>query len=399
LNVIKTFPTLYARTSTGAVQIWFMEQDGDKYRSTSGQKDGQKVVADWTAAVPKNIGRANATTAGQQALSEIESKYEKQLKSGGYWEKESDIDNQRFFQVMLAKNYEDYKDKLDWKTGVGVQIKYNGERVLINSKGAWTRTGEPQLCIPHIVDALQLLFKKYPHAVLDGEGFNYDKREALNEIHSIMSKKKPTTFDLQKSKDLIRFYCYDGFGFPATRDGVVVSANDCYLKRKSAIDNAFFAPCFAGRYQGIIEHVPTWIAHSEAEVEKIFLDCLSDKQEGVIVRILGQGYDNKRSCYLLKYKPVDDAEFRILAINEGVGKFAGRVGTFTCEKLDRSPFANGERTFDATFKGTKAAAIKAWHDGSAQKMVGQVATILFNKYTSYGIPNYPRLDWLDWNKH
>lgn len=375
-----------------------MERDGSKYRSTSGQKDGAKVVADWTEAKPKNVGRANATTADEQAEAEVQAKYKKQLKSGGYWLNESDIDQQRFFQVMLAKGYEDYKDKIDWKQGVGVQIKYNGERVCIKADGAWTRTGERQLCIPHIEAALQPFFKKFPYAVLDGEGFNYQMRESLNEIHSLMSQKKPTADDLQKSKDLIRLYCYDGFGFPANRDGAIVPATAGYLERKSAIDNAFFASCFAGRYQGIMEHVPTWIAHSEAEVEKIFLDCLLDKQEGVIIRILGQGYDNKRSRYLLKYKPVDDAEFRILAINEGVGKFAGRVGTFTCEKLDRSPFANGERTFDATFKGTQAAAIKAWNDGSAQKMVGKVATILFNKYTSYGIPNYPRLDWLNWNK-
>ena len=397
--MIKIYPTLYARTSTGAVQVWWMEQDGANYRSTSGQKDGAKVVAAWTKAKSKNIGRANATDAEGQAVAEIQSKYDKQLKSGGYWKDEFDIDKQRFFQVMLAKIYEKHKHKIDWKQGVGVQIKYNGERVVIDAKGAWTRTGELQLCIPHILESLVPFFKKFPYALLDGEGFNYQMRERLNKIHSLMSKKTPTAQELKESKDLIRFYCYDGFGFPASRNGAVVGADAGYLERKSAIDNAFFAPCFAARYENIIEQVPTWICHSEAEVDKVFFGCLKDNQEGVIVRILGESYENKRSQYLLKYKPVDDAEYRIVRVQEGVGKFAGRIGTFTCEKLDRSAFGDGEKTFDATFKGKEKDAIKAWKDGSAQQMVGKVATILYNKLTGYGKPNYARLDWYNWNKH
>lgn len=376
-----------------------MERDGSKYRSTSGQKDGAKIVADWTEAKPKNVGRANATTADQQAEAEVQSKYEKQLKSGGYWKNEADIDKQRFFQVMLAKSLSDYEDKIDWKTGVGVQIKFNGERVCIRSNGAWSRTGEPQLCVPHIVDALQPFFKKYPYAVLDGEGFNYDRRERLNEIRSLMGKKKPTPNDLKASKDLIRFYCYDGFGFPASRNSAVVPSDASYIERKAAIDNAFFAPCFAARYAGIIEPVETWTVYSKAELDKLYEKFLADKQEGAIIRILSAPYQNKRTRDLLKYKPIMDKEYRIIAANEGIGKFAGRVATFTCENIDCSPFKNGDKTFEATFKGDEDDAIKAWQDGTAQAMVQQVATIIFNGYTAYGKPNYPRLDWYNWNAH
>lgn len=395
---MKVHPTLYARASTGAILVWHIEQDGYRYRSVSGQETGAKVTAAWTEAKPKNTGRANATTAEQQADAEVQSKYDKQLKSGGYWLNVADVDKQRFFQVMLAKGYEEYKAKLDWKTGVGVQIKYNGERVLIRANGAWTRTGEPQLAIPHIVEAFKPFFQKFPYAVLDGEGFNYQMRDRLNEIHSIMSKKTPTAVELQESKDLIRFYCYDGFGFPFSRNGTVVASDAGYLDRKSAIDNAFFAPCFAARYADIVGEVPTWVVHSEAELEDRYAQILADNHEGAIIRVLGQPYENKRSKFLLKYKPLDDAEFRIVSVQEGVGKFAGRVGTFTCEKLDRTPFLDGEKTFDATFKGKERDAIKAWKDGSAHQMVGKVATILFNKLSGYGKPNYARLDWYNWNK-
>lgn len=395
---MKQHPTLFARTVTGAVQIWYIEQDGSKYRSVSGQEDGQKVVAAWTQAKPKNVGRANATTAETQADAEVAAKYTKQLKSGGYWLDRNDIDKQRFFQVMLAKSLKDYVDKIDWAAGVAVQMKYNGERVYIDAHGAWSRTGEPQMCIPHIVEVLRPFFAKFPNALLDGEGFNYERRQRLNEIRSLMGKKKPTNDDLCQSRDLIKLYCYDGFGFPANRGGNIVGSDACYLHRKSAIDNAFFAACFAQRYQGIIERVPTWIIHSKAELDALYNQFLEDKQEGAIIRILGQGYESKRSRFLLKYKPVDDDEYLIVAVNEGVGKFAGRIATFTCRRLDGKMFLDGTDEFNATFKGEEVDAIKAWEDGSAQAMVGKKATIIFNGYTGYGKPNYARLDWYNWNK-
>lgn len=395
--MIKTYPVLYALTSTGATQIWFMEQDGEKFRSTSGQKDGQKVVSDWTEAKPKNVGRANVTTAEEQASAEIKSKYDKQLKSGGYWENESDINKERFFQVMLAKNFDDYKDDIDWNQGVAVQIKYNGGRIIARKSGLFTRKGEKYISIPHIEEALIPFFNKFPDAILDGEGFNYTLRERLNEIMSLLNKKvRVTPQDLAKSKEMIKFYVYDGFGFPSSASGSYTTIDSDYLCRKAAIDNAFFAPCFRARYDNIIGRVPTWVVKSYTELNTLYQKFLADNQEGGIIRILGKPYETKRSRYLLKYKPVDDDEFRILSVQDGKGKFANRIATVTCEKLDRSPYLDGETTFDATFKGTERDAFKAWDE--RQNLVGKVVTIYYNATSGYGKPNYPRFDWLNYNK-
>ena len=165
-----------------------MEQENNKYRSTSGQIDGQKTISQWTISEPKNFGKANATSAVEQCTLEIEAKYKKQLKSGGYYEHQSDIDKEQFFQVMLAKNFVDYKDKLDWKSGVGVQIKYNGGRMIATKTGLWTRKGEKYVSAPHIEEALKPFFLKYPDAILDGEGYNYPLREKLNEIMKLLRK-------------------------------------------------------------------------------------------------------------------------------------------------------------------------------------------------------------------
>jgi DNA ligase 1 len=390
----KIWPTLYARTNTGAVQVWWIEQQGAAYWSTSGQKDGQKIIAAKTIAKPKNLGRANATSAIEQAEAEIQSKYDKQMKSGGYWPDEKDIDGQKFYQVMLAKSFKDYKDKIDWSNGVGVQIKYNGGRILANKDGLWTRKGERYISIPHIEEALKPFFQKFPDAVLDGEGFNYDLREKLNEIMTLLRKSvHASADDLKKSKEMIRFYIYDGFGFPASKDGANVLQTACYLERKAAIDNAFFAPCFKDRYKDVIGSVPTTVVKSEKELEDLYKKFLDDKQEGAILRILGQPYENKRTKYLLKYKPVDDAEFEIVSVQDGDGKFANRISTITCKRIDNEEYLDGSELFDATFKGTDIMAKDLWQSGEYKKLIGKVVTIHYNGTTGYGKPNYARLDW------
>ena len=58
------WPTLYARTSTGAVQVWWVEQEDEKYHSISGQMNGQKIVAADTVAKGKNQGKKNPDKKG-----------------------------------------------------------------------------------------------------------------------------------------------------------------------------------------------------------------------------------------------------------------------------------------------------------------------------------------------
>jgi DNA ligase 1 len=388
----EAYPTLYARTSTGAVQVWYMEQEDNKYRSIYGQIDGVHTVSEWTVAKGKNVGRKNGTSAVDQATKEIEAKYDKQINNNGYWEDIEDIDRTTFFEVMLAKSYSDYKEKIDWSEGVGVQIKYNGGRIIASKDGLFSRRGKRYKCLPHIEEALKPFFLKFPDAVLDGEGFNYPLRERLNEIMKLLRKTVHfTKEDLQKSKELIRFYVYDGFGFTSEKDGPIISSQDGYLKRKKAIDYTFFSPEFRKTYENIIDEVPTWIVNSEKELETLYGLFLNDKQEGAILRILNQRYENKRSKYLLKYKPVDDAEYKVISVNEGIGGWANRVATFTCQRIDGGKYTDGTDTFNATFKGDEDDAFEAWR--VKDDIINEIVTIQYNGTTGFGKPNYARLDW------
>lgn len=384
-------PTLYARSETGSILEWDIIVDDNTYFTISGQQTGKKITSEITICQGKNTGKANETTPEEQALAEAEAKWKKKLKSGGYWEDIADIDKSKFFQVMLAKSFADYKNKIDWAEGVGVQIKYNGGRVIATKDGLFSRKGERYVSVPHIEKALVPFFTKFPNAVLDGEGFNYDLRDRLNEIMKLLRKTVHITDDdLKQSGELIRFYVYDGFGFPASKDGPVVLQTDDYLKRKAAIDNAFFAPCFAERYKNIIGKVPTWIVHSEKELQDLYLKFLDDKQEGAILRILNKPYENKRTNILLKYKPIDDAEFEVVSVQDGDGKFANRIATLTCRRLDGGTYADNTNTFDATFKGEDVVAIRMWQ--TKDDLLGKTVTIHFNGVTGKGKPNYARFD-------
>jgi DNA ligase-1 len=369
---LKTYDTLYSRTSDGSVQIWYMQQDGNKYRSVSGRQDGKHVESAWTQVDGKNSGRANATSDVEQCTKEIQSKYKKQRKTG-YFDDLSQIDTALFFEPMLAKKYSDERQRINWASGVGVQIKLNGSRMIATKAGLFTRQGEKYTSVPHIEQALKPFFEKYPNAVLDGECFNYDLREKLNELMSLVRKTvNITQADTARSREIVRYYVYDGFGCGA-------SESDGYMKRKTALDVALTREKI-----DFIEDVETFIVHSEEAFLTLYNSFLEDRQEGAMVRILDKPYENKRSKYLLKYKPTMDSEFEIVAITEGKGNWAGRARIITLKMEDG-------RLFDADFKGTMEEAEQFLKD--SKKYVGKRVTIFYNAFTGLGIPNYAKLDY------
>ena len=85
-----------------------------------------------------------------------------------------------------------------------------------------------------------------------------------------------------------------------------------------------------------------------------------------------------------------DAEFKILSVQDGDGKFADRVATFTCQRIDGGKYLDGTDIFDATFKGKEEDAIEFWENRDS--MIGEVVTILYNGLTGKGKPNYARFD-------
>ena len=373
---MKSLPTLFSRTSTGAIQQWTVQIDGDKFRVESGQTDGKKVLSEWTVCEAKNVGRANATTPSEQAMSEAQAKWDKKVKLG-YTTDVTKIDSSTsFVEPMLAKNFEDRLDKIDWNEGVFVQNKYNGARCVATYENGRvvlkTRKGEEYISVPHINKDLEKFFADYPSAVLDGELFSYEYRQKLNELMSIVRKtKKITSEDLQKSEEMVCYYIYDCYNIGPATDVCVK-----YSSRKKRLDELL------PKYSKYYRKVETELAHSLDEVRSIFNKYVDDGQEGVIVRVPHSPYEHKRSSYLLKWKPLDSDEATIVAVHEGEGNWAGVAKTATLEY-------NGAK-FDATFKGTYEQCAEVLKN--KKSYIGMEVTFMFNGKTGLNIPNYARID-------
>ena len=125
-------PTLYKRTSTGAIQQWTISTVGNVIHTTYGQVDGAMQTTSDTVDEGKNVGKKNATTPAQQALAEAIAKHEKQIKRGYVDSVEKaqagTVDEviEGGMSPMLAKTFEDHGAKLTYP--VAVQPKLDGHR-------------------------------------------------------------------------------------------------------------------------------------------------------------------------------------------------------------------------------------------------------------------------------
>ena len=372
----KTLPLLYARGNNGKVLEWSIEVSGNKFRVTAGAQNAKHVTADWSVCKGKNVGRANSTSDESQALAEAEAKWEKKQKHGGYWLSIKDIDQSKFIEPMLAKNLKDRLNKIDWKSGVLVQNKFNGFRCVATFNGEdvilSSRKGEVYHAVVHINKDLQKFFEKYPDAVLDGELFNDSLKQKLNEISKLVRKTEHITADdLKRSEQLVQYFVYDGYDFDESTGQDVA-----YSIRKAWIDKNL--PKFSKFYQA----VKTETATSMSEVDSIFNKYVDDGQEGVIVRVATSPYENKRSAYLLKYKPLETDEATIMDINEGTGNWAGTGKVITLKWKGK--------TFDSTFKGTWEQAAQFLKE--KKQWIGKEIQFQYNGLTGLNVPNYARVD-------
>lgn len=359
-----TFPTLYKRTTTGKIQIWFVEVEGDRYRTTSGQIDGKKVTTEWTVAKPKNTGKANATTGAQQAVAEVNAMYEKQRKRD-YRDSIDQVDQIERFKPMLADKWGDRKHKVT-ETYVHMQPKLDGIRCIAKADGLWTRNGERIHGAPHIHEQLQPLFNKIPDLILDGELYNHEFKDDFNAIVSCVKKTKPTEEDLKLSAERIQYWVYDmpsdkNFG---ERNKIMQNIVDIGLAGEA--DNAIVITSTAEVHKDDIDK------HAAIYIEAGF--------EGAMVRLPGK-YENKRSKTLLKWKEFQDEEFPIVDIQEGDGNRAGMAARVVLSLPDG-------RTFSAGLIGNVDYCKQLLLN--KDKHIGEMGTVVFQHYTPDGVPRFPK---------
>jgi DNA ligase-1 len=398
--------TIYKRTSSGKVQIWYVELDeaNGQFRTISGQQDGKKTTSNWTVCQPKNVGRSNATTAGGQAALEVAAMYEKKL-AREYHRSLDDIDNEaRYVEPMLADKWKDRKDKIPEGALLFVQPKLDGYRavaqfsaiakhgVAFTSRDGKIFPGAELLC-----EHLSPLFARNPDLILDGELYNHTMKALFEQLGSVI-KKELKTPELRERAEILQYHVYD----------IPSEQHSNYASRYAVLDEMFTnEPELQGERVWLIDNRSIiWNDAGREEFENIVSEFLEDGYEGAIVR-LNTPYENKRSKGLLKVKDFMDAEFEIAGIEEGKGNWEGcakRVfiviptapvshgdriinrDTKTVEKYDGTQ-KNYQRVSKATPKGTQAEMKYVLQNAS--KFIGKFATLQFFRYTNDGVPYLP----------
>jgi DNA ligase 1 len=375
------FPTLYKKTSTGAIQFWDISANESRVSDTAGDETdlASTIVTEYgqmgtqnpqktfdRIRSGKNIGKKNETTPFQQAVAEAKAKWEKQLKKG-YTQTLSAAQSDGTDAMisggivpMLAHKFAEQGHKI--KYPAHIQPKLDGIRCIAIVKDGectlWSRTRKPITSMPHIIQELEALFSN-EDVILDGELYNHDYKTNFEKIVSLVRQEEP-----DQEHYVVQYHIYD-----VVNGETFKNRNSFLAERLELIDE-----------ESSLKLVLTSECRTEDIVMERFELFRSMGYEGAMLRNSGSLYVNKRSYDLQKVKEFDDAEFIIVGIEEGRGKLAGHVGAFVCRT------ENGKE-FLAKMSGDLEKLREYFNDHSLWS--GKLLTVQFQGLTSYGIPRFP----------
>lgn len=364
---VQWLPTLFKKNSNGGHQEWSIGTCGNVIVTKWGQIGGAIQETRDEIKSGKNIGRANATTAEEQALAEATSKWEKQLKKGYVQSLDSakegktdDIIEGGIFP-MLAHRFDKHGHKLVYPCYE--QPKLDGHRciAMIDAEGnctLWSRTRKPITSMTHIVEAIRNL--GMPNTIFDGELYNHDYKDRFEELTSFIRNR-----EFKTGAEEVQYHIYDmpsSWGFH-NRWGFLRGHLDLKIQATSPL-----------------RIVETRLVNNRDELMTNFEHFLEQGYEGAIARNVSGQYVNERSYDLLKIKEFDEDEFPVIRVEEGRGKLTGHA-VFVCKTKTGVEFG-------AKLKG-KQENLKQYFD-RPELAIGRQLTVEFKGYTNKnGAPRFP----------
>ena len=382
---MKKLPTLYKLDSKGKTREWTISYDANEFWSAQGIVGMKIRKNNPTACEGKNIGRSNETMPEEQAQLEAQAKWEKKRKDG-YTQDINSVAQKKFYEPMLAHKYEKGKTKLNFP--VYVQPKLDGIRCIVSKEDgevvAKTRKGRSIDAIPHILKQLEGFFLNDESAILDGELYNHSLKDDFNKIISLVRKQLPQRSEsdtdasftkkeaefqarLKQSEETIEYWIYDVPKIAGFEEAMLFSLRFAQLEGQ-----------LINRTSTKI--VPTTEVITPYALDFIYEKFLEDGYEGQMIRE-DTGYQNKRSKSLLKRKEFQDAEYKVMDIDEGNGNRKGTAKHLVCfcEKT--------KKIFHSNIKGNFEYLTEILEN--KEDYIGKYATIKFFQLTPDGIPRFP----------
>lgn len=273
---------------TGQIRQWSVRAEGNRVIMTHGLKGGamqEKVIE----AKPKNVGRANATTAEEQAAAEAQSRWTKQVEREGYrvWD---ELDSApKYLYPMLALDATKVMHRVNFNRAVA-QPKLDGVRCIWRPdlQKLQSRKGTFYEAPEHIVEKLRGI--DYP---LDGELYLHGT--PLNLILGASRKYNPLT-------ERLNFHVFDIAGEGTFQDR---------YKDLCALDGLFLAP------ETPVKLVRYYEGLTKNNLNSFHNNWVQEGYEGLMIRHIDGLYDfGGRSADLFKYKVFKEAEFKITGFVE-----------------------------------------------------------------------------------
>ena len=364
-------PTLYKKTSTGADQEWTITVEGATIVTRFGQVGGKIQETRDTMREGKNVGKSNETTPEQQAEFEAESTWTKKLKKG-YVKTISDAREGKVDEIitggyspMLAHKYNERGDKIVFPAYI--QPKLDGHRCtadvapsyLDQQATLWSRTRKPITSMPHVTEALEQVFIN--GALPDGELYNHEYHNKFDELTHFIRSPNP-----EPGYEIVQYHIYD-VNMPGTFEERLN-----WLRENLGKSLSDDMP---------LKLVETIEVQNEDEMMLAFERFNSLGYEGAIVRNANGPYVGKRSVDLQKLKTFEDAEFKVVGVEEGRGKLTGHA-IFICEMPDTKV------QFRAKMRGVQEE-LKKYFDDPALA-VGRSLTIKYQGMTNKNnVPRFP----------
>ena len=353
----RNWPTLYVKTAGGAISQWTVWTEGPNIRMEWGQVGGQ-LQTSTTPATPKNVGRANETSAEEQAAKEAEARFKKQ-KRLKYVESIQEAESNLNIKPMRAYSLDDKRQK-KLKYPVTCQPKYDGCRTFAYPQPGGIRLMSRGGLDYHLKHVQQELSHRIPQKwCLDGELYCHGM--SLQTIRHHIE-----TYNEESLQ--IYMVCYDMFSFD--------EPNMPWRMRQEALTDFFIAN--PGMRYVVLS--PSLEAHSFEEIDSLHNSWVHNGYEGLIAREMEGAYRMAaKSTSLLKYKKFDDDEFVV------VGWSLGKDGIiqYTCHTKEGKPF-------EARPMGTEAERARLLEEAQAGKAEGKLLTVRYMGFSDENIPLHPR---------
>lgn len=385
-------PLLQDVTSTGKPKFWrgTVVTDGTDYYLQSeswqgaGPGESKHLFSTPARVEPKNVGRANATTAEQQAKLELQSNLEKKLKKGYKEVAAGDVTNlllnmrdtieavqarddmrvqhQGFVLPMLAHPLAKKAHRVVYPCFI--QPKLDGVRCLYNSAiGFWSRqlnAFDPKVTAHLTTDTGGL--------TLDGELLL--PRHTFQETISAIKKYRK---DL--SPQLI-YVVYD-----------LVDPALPFIERWRVLRNRW--PEAEALWHPQVVPCPTHVVEDMDGIARHHMDFTLAGFEGSIIRApLGKYTPGHRSDSLLKHKDLQTDEFTIIGYEDGTGGDEGAI-IYKCQTPAGREFTVRPRgAIEDRRKAYQAAQRSGWHLQSPD-FIGKQLTVQFQNLSDDGVPRFP----------